>query len=176
MLNGMAVYALGDLVPVIDPTAFVHPEAVIIGDVAIGEGASVWPHAVLRGDYGVITIGAGTSIQDGTVIHATAADPTTVGAECVVGHLAHLEGCTIDDHCLIGSGSIVLARARVRCGAVIGAAALVPEGVEVAAGMLALGVPAKVRGPAGQEERIAAAATLYRWNGARYAEHLRRID
>jgi len=172
----MALYALGDLVPTVDPAAYVHPDATVIGDVRLGEGATVWPRAVLRGDYGTITIGAGTSVQDGTVIHATAVDPTVVGSECVIGHLAHLEGCLVEDRCLIGSGSIVLARAVVRTGAVVGAAALVPEGMEIEAGALALGVPAKVRGPAGQEERIAAAAQLYRWNGSRYADELRRLD
>ncbi|HVE63302.1 MAG TPA: gamma carbonic anhydrase family protein [Mycobacteriales bacterium] len=172
----MAVYALGELVPSIDPTAYVHPDAVIIGDVRVGEGATVWPRAVLRGDYGVITIGAGTSVQDGSVLHATAAHSTVVGAECVIGHLAHLEGCVVEDRCLVGSGSVILARARVRTGAVVGAAALVPEGMDVEAGMLALGVPAKVRGAAGQESRIASAAQLYRWNGARYARDLRRVD
>ena len=76
----MAVYALGDRVPEIDPTAYVHPDAVVIGHVSLGPHASVWPSAVLRGDYGVITVGARTSIQDGTIIHATAAKATTVAA------------------------------------------------------------------------------------------------
>ncbi|HVE97852.1 MAG TPA: gamma carbonic anhydrase family protein [Mycobacteriales bacterium] len=172
----MAIYALDDLVPDIHPDAYVHPDAVVIGHVRLGEGATVWPRAVLRGDYGVITVGAGTSIQDGTVVHATALDATTIGADCVVGHLAHLEGCTVEDRALIGSGSIVLARALVRTGAVVGAAALVPEGTEVEAGTLVLGVPARPRGPAGQEDRIAAAAELYRRNGRRYATGLRRVD
>lgn len=173
----MAVYALGDRVPRLAATSFVHPDAVVIGDVTLGEGASVWPSAVLRGDYGTITVGAGTSVQDGTVVHATAVDATRIGADCVVGHLAHLEGCTVEDGCLIGSGSIVLARAVVRAGAVVGAAALVPEGMEVEAGNLVVGVPARSRGvAAGQSERIAAAAALYRWNAERYRSELRRLD
>lgn len=98
----MAVYALGDLVPDIHPEAFVHPDATVIGAVAIGAGASVWPAAVLRGDYGRIEVGALTSVQDGTVVHTTADWPTLVGERCVVGHNAHLEGCTIGDGCLIG--------------------------------------------------------------------------
>lgn len=100
----MPIYALGDRVPTIDPTAFVHPDAVVIGDVHLGPESTVWPTAVLRGDHGTIRVGARTSIQDGTVIHCTADLPTVVGDECVVGHNAHLEGCTVEDHCLIGSG------------------------------------------------------------------------
>ncbi|HVF21239.1 MAG TPA: gamma carbonic anhydrase family protein [Mycobacteriales bacterium] len=172
----MAIYALGDLEPTIDPSAYVHPDATVIGDVTLGEGATVWPRAVLRGDYGAITVGAGTSIQDGTVVHATAIDPTVIGAECVVGHLAHLEGCVVEDRCLVGSGSIVLARARIRTGAVVGAAALVPEGMDVPEGALVLGVPARVKGQANQDERIATAAKVYRMNGTRYAADLRRLD
>ena len=172
----MAIYALGDLVPTIDPSAYVHPDATVIGDVTLGEGATVWPRAVLRGDYGVISVGAGTSIQDGTVVHATGIDATVIGAECVVGHLAHLEGCVVEDRCLIGSGSIVLARARIRTGAVVGAAALVPEGMDVPEGALVLGVPGRVKGDANQHDRIDAAAKLYRMNGERYAADLRRLD
>jgi carbonic anhydrase/acetyltransferase-like protein (isoleucine patch superfamily) len=171
----MAIYALGDRVPTIDPSAYVHPDATVIGDVTLGEGATVWPRAVLRGDYGVISVGAGTSIQDGTVVHATAVDATVIGAECVVGHLAHLEGCVVEDRCLIGSGSVVLARARIRTGAVVGAAALVPEGMDVPEGALVLGVPARVKGEA-DRARTDVAAALYRYNGTRYAADLRRLD
>jgi carbonic anhydrase/acetyltransferase-like protein (isoleucine patch superfamily) len=112
----VAIYALGDRVPRIDPTAFVHPDAVIIGDVEIGAEASVWPGAVLRGDDGAIRIGARTSIQDGSVLHCTPSLPTVVGAECVVGHIVHLEGCTIEDGALVGNGAVVLHRAVVRSG------------------------------------------------------------
>ncbi len=99
----MAVYALGDLVPRIDPTAFVHPDATVVGDVVIGPESTIWPQAVLRGDYGNITIGARTSIQDGTVVHSTADLPTRIGDDCVVGHLAHVECCVIEDGALVGS-------------------------------------------------------------------------
>src|SRR5262245_29983731 len=112
----MAVYALGDLVPQVHADAYVHPEAVVIGAVHIGAGASIWPAAVLRGDFGRIEIGRLSSIQDGTVVHTTAEWPTVVGSECVVGHNAHLEGCRIGDGCLIGSGSTVLNRVVVEPG------------------------------------------------------------
>lgn len=141
----MSVYALGDAVPLIHPDAFVHPDAVVIGHVEIGARASVWPAAVLRGDYGRIVVGERTSVQDGTVVHTTEEWPTLIGAGCVVGHNAHLEGCTVGDGCLIGSGSIVLNRAVIEPRAGVGAAALVAEGTTVPTGQIALGVPARCR-------------------------------
>ena len=148
----MAVYALGDQVPDIHPTAYVHPGATVIGSVTLGEGATVWPGAVLRGDYGAISVGARTSVQDGTVVHTTEEWPTVIGADCVVGHNAHLEGCVIEDRCLVGSGSVVLNRARVETRAVVGAGAVVTEGAVVPSGHTALGVPAKPR-PGGIDEK-----------------------
>jgi carbonic anhydrase/acetyltransferase-like protein (isoleucine patch superfamily) len=121
----MPMYALGDKKPTIDPTAFVHPDAVVIGDVTVGPESSIWPTAVLRGDHGRIVIGAQTSIQDGTVIHCTAELDTTVGDRCVVGHNAHLEGCVINDDCLVGSGSVVLHQVQVGPHALVGAGAVV---------------------------------------------------
>ncbi len=82
----MAIYALGDREPDIAPDAYVHPDAVVIGAVTLGPGVSIWPQAVLRGDYGTISVGAGTNIQDGTVVHCTSIDATVIGAGCVVGH------------------------------------------------------------------------------------------
>ena len=108
----MPVYALGASVPDIAPTAFVHPEATVIGSVTIGEESSIWPQAVLRGDYGKIVVGARTSIQDGAVVHCTAELDTFIGDDCVVGHLAHLECCVVEDGSLVGTGSVVLHRAR----------------------------------------------------------------
>src|SRR5665811_97742 len=126
----MPIYALGERTPNIHPDAFVHPDAVVIGDVTIGVGSSVWPSAVLRGDYGTIIVGERTSIQDGAVIHAVAEFPTVVGSDCVIGHLAHLEGCVIHDEALVGSGSIVLHRANVFSGATVGAGAVVRNGMD----------------------------------------------
>jgi carbonic anhydrase/acetyltransferase-like protein (isoleucine patch superfamily) len=140
----MPVYALGDAVPRIHETAYVHPDAVVIGKVQIDAEASIWPGAGLRGDYRLIRIGARTSIQDGTVLHTTDKSPTVIGADCVVGHNAHLEGCTVEDGSLIGSGSVTLAGARVGAGSVVGAGAVVPEGCLVPAEAMALGVPARI--------------------------------
>jgi carbonic anhydrase/acetyltransferase-like protein (isoleucine patch superfamily) len=172
----MAVYALGDLVPSIDPDAFVHPDAVVVGQVSLGAGASVWPGAVLRGDYGSIAVGRQTSIQDGTVVHATAELATVVGARCVVGHLAHLEGCVVEDDCLVGSGSVLLHRVLVRSGALVAAGAVVAPGTEVPPRGLARGVPARVTTDAVEEGAFAGSVRRYVENARRYAAQLRRLD
>lgn len=172
----MPVYALGDRVPQISPSAYVHPDATVIGDVRIGAGASVWPRAVLRGDYGTIIVGERTSIQDGTVVHATADKPTRIGADCVVGHLAHLEGCTVEDGCLIGSGSVVLHDVVVGSGALVGAGAVVSDRMQVPARAMALGVPARMRPDAVPDGVVQLAADLYVENAERYRRELRRLD
>ncbi len=172
----MPVYALGDRVPRISPEAFVHPDAVVVGDVTIGAGSTVWPGAVLRGDYGRIVVGERTSVQDGTVVHCTAEHPTVVGDECVVGHLVHLEGCTVEDRCLVGSGSVVLHDAVVRTGALVGAGAVVGNRVEVPSRAMALGVPARMRLDAVPEGAFADGVAMYVENGRRYREQLRRLD
>jgi carbonic anhydrase/acetyltransferase-like protein (isoleucine patch superfamily) len=172
----MPIYALGELEPGIDPTAFVHPDAVVIGNVTVGAGSSVWPTAVLRGDSGLITIGARTSVQDGAVIHTTPMHPTTVGDDVVIGHLAHLESCTVHDAALIGTGSVVLHRAVVETGALVGAGAVVPNDMVVPAGAMALGVPAKLRLDASDLDEIRANAAGYVRNGERFRRELRRID
>ena len=136
----MPVYALGDVVPTIDPTAYVHPEAVVIGAVTLGAESSVWPCAVLRGDLGGIVVGAGTSIQDGTVVHTTPVHPTRIGSDCVIGHNVHLEGCAIGDGCLVGSGAIVLNGAVVEPEALVGAGARVSGSMVVPSRAMALGV------------------------------------
>jgi carbonic anhydrase/acetyltransferase-like protein (isoleucine patch superfamily) len=172
----MAVYALGDSVPEIHPDAYVHPEATVIGSVRIGAHTTIWPQAVLRGDYGHITVGARTSIQDGAVIHCTAAHSTHIGDDCVIGHLAHLEGCTVEDAALVGTGSIVLHRAVVRTNALVGAGAVVPADLEVPSGAMALGVPAKLRLDSVTPEQILPLAANYLDNAIRYRAELRRID
>jgi len=171
----MPIYRLGDLVPVIHPDAFVHPEAVVIGDVTIASEATVWPGAVLRGDYGHIAIGARSSVQDGTVIHAGPGFPTVVGSGCVIGHLAHLEGCTMEDDSLVGSGSVVLHWAVVGHGATVGANAVVPNRMAVPPGALAIGVPAQLRLDKSNLEIIRLSADEYVANGHRYRESMERL-
>ncbi|MEV4318364.1 gamma carbonic anhydrase family protein [Actinocrispum sp. NPDC049592] len=141
----MAIYALGDREPIIHPDAYVHPDATVIGDVTLRANASVWPQAVLRGDYGSIQIGERTSIQDGTVIHCTEVHPTVIGANCVVGHNVHIEGATVGDDCLIASGSVLLNGCVVEEGAILGAGAVLSFDSRIPARRMALGVPAKIR-------------------------------
>ena len=172
----MAVYALGPLAPTVDPRAFVHPEATVIGDVTIGPESSVWPGAVLRGDHGKIVVGARTSVQDGSVVHAGPGFPTVLGDGCVVGHIVHLEGCTLEDDCLIGSGAVVLHHVVVGRGALVGAGAVVPNGVQIPPGALAVGVPATVKPGASHPELIRLSAEEYVKNTRRYRAELRRMD
>jgi carbonic anhydrase/acetyltransferase-like protein (isoleucine patch superfamily) len=175
MVGVMAIYALGDIEPEIHADAYVHPDATVIGRVTLGEGASVWPGAVLRGDSGHIVIGARTSVQDGTVIHCTEADDTIIGADCTVGHCAHLEGCTVGDGALIGSGSIVLNGASIGAGALVAAGAVVGPNKVVPARARAIGVPARIT-----EDAVSGApdhaVEIYVAKAARYRQELRRID
>src|SRR3954447_7404021 len=171
----MPIYALGDQVLEIHPSAYVHPEAVVIGSVTLGPEVTVWPGAVLRGDYGIISVGARTSIQDGTVLHTTPLWPTDIGAECVVGHNAHLEGCQVEDRCLVGSGSVILNRARVGRGSVVGAGAVVTEDPDVPPGSTALGVPARVRAGGIVAGRHDEAVARYVENGRQYAAELKLL-
>ena len=172
----MAIYALGQLEPVIDASAYVHPDAVIIGAVTIGAASSVWPCAVLRGDDGEITIGARSSIQDGAVLHTTPVAFTTVGNDCTVGHLAHLEGCTVADGSLIGSNSVVLHNVTIGSGSLVAASAVVLADTDVPDGALAYGVPARIREGAANAQLLMLSAQSYVDRAGRFARDLRRID
>lgn len=173
----MPVYALGDSEPDIHPDAYVHPDAVVIGDVTIGAEASVWPTAVLRGDDGRIEVGRRTSIQDGSIVHCTATEPTIIGAEVTVGHNVHIEGATIGDNALVSSGSVVLNGARIGAGAVVAAGAVVSPKADVPPRRMALGVPAKVRdGHEVPEGYFAHAVESYVQRGKRFRAGLRRLD
>ena len=172
----MPIYALGDLTPRIDPGAFVHPDAVIIGRVSIGPESTVWPSAVLRGDHGAIAVGARTSIQDGAIVHCTAELDTVIGDECTVGHLAHLEGCTIESGALVGSGATVLHGAVIGPGALVAAQALVSPGTVVPAGALARGVPARIVEDAADADLLRHAVDTYVRNAHWYAGQMRRLD
>ena len=171
----MPIYALGERRPTIHTDAFVHPDAVVIGDVRIGAQSSIWPGAVLRGDYGTIVVGERTSIQDGAIIHAVAQYPTVIGDDCVIGHLAHLEGCVVHDRSLVGSGSIVLHEAVVESGATVAAGAVVRNRTVVPANALAVGVPATIKPDASDVAAILEAASLYADNAKRYKTDLRAI-
>ena len=172
----MPIYALGEERARIHPSAFVHPEAVVIGEVHLGAESSVWPCAVIRADNGPIVVGARTSIQDGAVLHTQPHNPTRVGDDCTIGHLAHLEGCVVEDHCLVGSGAVVLHHAVVRTGALVGAGAVVSNGMEVPSNAMALGVPAKIRPDSVNDGAISLAVEAYVANVDIYKSGLRRLD
>ena len=156
--------------PQVADDAFLAPTAVLIGDVTVGAGASVWFGAVLRGDNSAIVIGEGSNVQDNCVIHCAADLPTIVGANVTIGHMAMLEGCEIEDGTLIGMGAIVLQRARVGSGSLVAAGAVVGEGAEIPPGVLAAGVPARVKKEiAGESQRwVQTAALEYQSKRLRY--------
>ncbi|MEY4401875.1 MAG: hypothetical protein RL072_1740 [Actinomycetota bacterium] len=172
----MPIYALGSQQPTIDSSAYVHPDAVVIGSVFIGPNSSVWPTAVLRGDDGEIHVGARTSIQDGTVVHTTLEWPTQVGDDCVIGHLAHLEACVIENGAQVSSGAIVLHRARICTGAIVGANSVVLNDTIVPAKALAVGSPAVIKQGRARVEDIAYGASNYVQRTARFKRELRRLD
>lgn len=172
----MPIYALEEgWEPEIHPDAFVHPEAVLIGRVVLGARSSVWPGAVIRADDNTIAIGERSSIQDGAVLHCTHDFPTTIGNDCTIGHNAHLEGCTLEDASLAGSGSVILHGTIVSSGALVGANALVPGGRTIPANAMALGVPAKIREDANSVDLNLLNSASYVERCARYVKSMRRI-
>ena len=150
--------------PEIHPTAWVAPNATLIGRVRVLAHASVFYGAVLRGDLADIVLGEGSNLQDNSTIHVDAGVPATIGAGVGIGHGAIIHGTTIEDGCLIGMGAILLNHSVIRAGAFIAAGALVLEGQEIPAGMLAAGVPAKVRAALDEAgaERVRLNAIQYR--------------
>jgi carbonic anhydrase/acetyltransferase-like protein (isoleucine patch superfamily) len=143
-----------DFSPRVDPTAYVHERATVIGEVEVGAEASIWPGSVLRGDDGAIRIGARTSIQDNSVVHATTGlSKTTVGERVTVGHRVILHGCTVEDDCLVGMGAILLDNCVIGRGSIVGAGALVTQGLVIPPGSLVLGIPARVVRACGEKER-----------------------
>src|SRR6478609_3846760 len=162
-----SVLALPGKTPSIDASAFVASGARLIGDVSLGEGASVWYNAVLRADGDSIRIGAGSNLQDNVSVHVDPGHPTLIGENVSVGHNAVVHGCTIGDGSLIGMGSVVLSGAVIGDGCLVAAGAVVLEGAVMPAGSLVAGVPAKVRRELTDEER----AGLLR-NAETYRAHL----
>ncbi len=166
----MPILTLEGKTPRIDPTAWVAPNAYVIGDVEIGPGASIWYGVVLRGDVEPIRIGARTNVQDGSVVHTDRGFPALIGADVTIGHMACVHGCTVGDRALVGIGAIVLTGATLGEECVVGAGALVAEGKAFEGKSLVLGVPAKrVREVSAEEaERFARGTAHYVANGARH--------
>ncbi len=173
----MAIYQLGDLVPNIHEDAYISPEATIIGNVTIGAFSSVWPGVVIRGDNDAITIGAGTSIQEGTVLHIDAGCPLKIGNNVTVGHQVMLHGCTIEDGALIGIQAVVLNNAVIGKNCLVGAGAVVTEGKEFPAGSLIIGAPAKVARELTPENvtRLQSSAEHYIERASSYKKNLKKI-
>jgi carbonic anhydrase/acetyltransferase-like protein (isoleucine patch superfamily) len=147
------IVPFGESTPTVDPTAWVAPNATLVGAVTLGARASVFYGAVLRGDTDAITIGAGSNVQDNVTMHTDTGLVLSVGSGVSVGHGAVLHGCTIEDDCLIGMGTTVLNRAVVGAGSLVAAGAVVLEDAVIPPGSLVAGVPARVLRPLSEDER-----------------------
>ena len=174
----MALYELDGVAPLVPGSAWVADSAQVMGDVHLGEDASVWFGAVVRGDTARISIGAGTNIQDASVLHADFGQPLVVGERVTVGHQVMLHGCTIGDESLIGIGAEVLNGAKIGKNCLVGAGALVTEGKEFPDGSMIIGAPAKaVRELTPEQiEGLRQSALHYIENARRFKQGLRRID
>lgn len=147
----------------IHPTAYIHPAAIVTGDVTLGAHVSVWPTAVIRGDTDRIIIGAETNVQDGTIIHVDEGVPTTIGARVGIGHRAIIHGSIIDNDVLIAMGAVLLNGVRVGTGSIVGAGAVCTEGMEIPPNSLVLGVPGRIvrQTTEAERERIHRTVTSY---------------
>jgi len=143
----MPLFSFEGKQPRVHPTAFIAPTAVLIGDVTVEENASVWYNAVIRADFGPIVIRRGANVQDCAVVHVTPVNSVEVGAGATIGHTCVVHGAVLGEEALIGNGATVLDGARIGARAMVAAGALVTPGTEIPDGMLALGAPAKVKGP-----------------------------
>ena len=164
------IYALDGIAPTIDPSAWVAEEATLIGKVVVEAEASIWFGAVIRGDTEEIRVGAGTNVQENSVLHTDIGYPLTIGANCTIGHKAMLHGCTIGDGTLIGMGATVLNGAKIGRGCLIGACALITEGKEIPDGSLVMGSPGKVVRSLDEtaRARLLASAAGYQANARRF--------
>ncbi len=171
------VLALDGVAPRVAPDAYLAPNAVVVGDVAIEAGASVWFGATLRGDVVPIRLGARSNVQDGAVLHVDAGTPCVVGADVTIGHGAIVHGAEVGDGVTIGMGAVVLSRARIGAGAIVAAGAVVPEDAEVQPGTLVMGVPAREKRLLSDRERAASAenAARYVGNATRYRAALAAV-
>ncbi|GGB11647.1 gamma carbonic anhydrase family protein [Allosediminivita pacifica] len=170
----MTLYALDGIAPQVDDTAWVAPDANLIGKVVLEENASVWFGCTLRGDNEEIRVCAGTNVQENVVCHTDMGFPLTISAGCTIGHKVMLHGCTIGENTLIGMGATILNGAKIGKNCLIGAGALVTEGKEIPDGSLVVGMPAKVVRELDDEaiRKLEASALHYQQNARRYAEGL----
>ncbi len=173
----MALYQLDDFMPCVAASAWVADSAEVIGRVTLCEDVSVWFNAVLRGDSDTLTVGAGSNIQDGSVLHADTGFPLQIGERVTVGHQVMLHGCVIGDESLIGIGAVVLNGVRIGRNCIVGAGALVTEGKSFPDGSLIVGAPAKLVRELTPEQiaGLKASAAHYVNNGRRYRAGLKKI-
>ena len=172
----MPVYALPGKQPAVDASAWIAPNATVIGDVRLAANASIWWNAVLRGDNDPITIGENSNIQDGSVLHTDAGVPLTLGRDVTVGHLVMLHGCTVGDGSLIGIKSVILNRAVIGRHCLIGANTLIPEGKVIPDRSLVMGSPGKIVRTLTDEDvaKLLYSARHYVENARRYAAQLKQ--
>ncbi len=172
----MALYELDGVAPRVAESAWVADSAEVMGNVVLGDNASIWFGAVLRGDNETLTIGAGTNVQDGSVLHSDHGQPMTLGERVTVGHKVVLHGCTVGDESLIGIGAVVLNGARIGKNCLVGAGALVTEGKEFPDGSMILGSPAKAvrQLTPEQMEGLRKSAQTYIDNARRFRAGLRK--
>jgi carbonic anhydrase/acetyltransferase-like protein (isoleucine patch superfamily) len=175
----LGVYNLGNVTPQLpnDDEYWIAPTAAVMGRVILKKNASVWWGATLRGDNDPITIGEGSNVQDGSVLHTDTGSPLTLGANVTVGHMVMLHGCTIGDNTLVGIGSIVLNGARIGKNCLIGANCLITEGKEIPDNSLVMGAPGKVVREVSEQQAMvmAAGAQHYVENWKRYRRELKEI-
>jgi carbonic anhydrase/acetyltransferase-like protein (isoleucine patch superfamily) len=173
----MAVYRLGDNSPVVAASAYVAPNATLVGKIVLAENSTVWFGATLRGDNETISIGAGSNVQDGAVLHTDPGFPLSIGANVSIGHQAMVHGCTVGDGSLIGIQSIVLNGATIGKGCLVGAGALITERKVFPDGCLIIGSPAKATRELTAEERenLLKVAENYAERGAYYRTHLQAL-
>ena len=173
----MAIYELDGVAPQVHTQAWVAPSAQVMGQVSVGAGASIWFGTVVRGDTERITIGAGSNIQDASVLHADAGQPLVIGERVTVGHQAMLHGCTVGDGSLIGIQAVILNGARIGKGCLVGAGALVTEGKEFPDYSLIIGAPAKAVRTLSEEDvaRLQASAASYVKRGQLFKAELKKI-
>jgi carbonic anhydrase/acetyltransferase-like protein (isoleucine patch superfamily) len=169
-------FELGGKRPNVHPDAYIAPTAVLIGDVEVGAGASVWFGAVLRGDEAKISIGAGANVQDNAVLHCAENLPTVIEKDASVGHSAQLEGCVVEQGAVVGMGATMLQRSRLGAGSMLAAGAVLQEGKEVPPGHMAAGVPATVKKAldGSSNHWVGTTAQHYQDRAIRYRAQLKR--
>jgi carbonic anhydrase/acetyltransferase-like protein (isoleucine patch superfamily) len=174
----MSLYKLGEIAPRVAASAYVAPNATVLGNIVLAERASVWFAATLRGDNEQISIGESSNVQDGAVLHTDPGFPLSVAANVSIGHQAMLHGCTVGEGSLIGIQSVLLNGAVIGRGCLVGAGAVVTERKVFADGWLILGAPAKAVRELTAEERenLKSMAANYAERAKRYRDHLRKID